>query len=294
MSKGVKWMSYVFLLPATLYMLLFVGYPIVSNFLLSFQDLNVMTFAQETTPWVGLGTYEKLLSDPTLLVAITNTFLFTIVSITIQFVLGFALALFFNRSFPGAKNFRGLLVIAWMLPVTITAITFKYMLSPADGIINYFLHSLRLTDQPIGWLIDPKLALGSIIAANVWIGTPFNMILLATALSTVPPQLYESAKVDGASAWTTFRVITLPYLRSAILSVLVLGFIYTFRVFELIYMMTNGGPVNSTEVLSTVSYRLSFGEFNFSAGAAAANILFAVLFVVSLMYLNLIKKEETL
>lgn len=292
MLKSKTGTAYLFLLPATIFMLLLVGYPILSNFILSFQDLNVMTFTQAEPPWVGFSTYANLLADPILPVAMLNTFLFTIVSIVIQFCLGFALALLFSRPFPGAQTIRGLLVIAWMLPVTITAIIFKYMLSPSDGIINYALSSVGLIDHPIGWLISPSTALGGVILANVWIGTPFNMILLATALSTVPKQLFESAKVDGASPFLTFRVITLPYIKSAILSVLVLGFIYTFRVFELIYMMTNGGPVNSTEVLSTVAYRLSFGEYNFSAGAATANLLFIIMFAVSLIYLRLIQKEE--
>ncbi|HBF38160.1 MAG TPA: ABC transporter permease, partial [Firmicutes bacterium] len=152
----------------------------------------------------------------------------------------------------------------------------------------------HLLHQPIEWLLQPGTALWALIITNIWIGIPFNMILLITGLSTIPQDVYESAGIDGANKWQQFVYITVPLLKPAIQSVLILGFIYTFKVFDLVYVMTKGGPVNATEVLSTFSYRLSFTEFSFSKGAAVANILFAVLFVVSLGYLRLMKEEETM
>jgi len=292
MSQRQNLPGYLFSLPAVAFMLVFVAYPIVSNFILSFQNVNVMTFADAQHPWVGWDTYAAILEDPLTWTALSNTTVFTVACIVAQFLAGFALALVLQRTFPGAQVIRGLLVVTWMLPMTITALIFKFMLSPGDGIIDYLLVSLGILSKPVGWLINVDTALWGVVFTNIWVGIPFNMIILSTALSTVPPQLYESAKVDGASALRTFFSITVPYLRPAILSVLVLGVIYTFKVFELVFVMTNGGPVNATEVLSTVSYKHSFVEYNFSAGAATANLLFVILCAVSLLYLQQVRKEE--
>jgi multiple sugar transport system permease protein len=286
--------GYLFSLPAIAFMVVFVGYPIVSNFILSFQNVNVMTFSQPDHPWVGWETYKNLFEDPLTWTALSNTTVFTVACIVVQFTLGFLLALLFQKKFFGSPTIRGLLVITWMLPITITALVFKFMLSPGDGVFDYILMQWGILAKPVGWLINPNTALLGVIVTNIWVGIPFNMIILSTALSTVPQQLYESARVDGASGLQAFTAVTLPYLKGAILSVLVLGLIYTFKVFELIFVMTNGGPVNSTEVLSTVSYQHSFVEYNFSAGAATANVLFVILFAISLVYLNQVRKEEVL
>ena len=132
----------------------------------------------------------------------------------------------------------------------------------------------------------------SIIVANIWIGIPFDMMLLLTGLTTVSPELYESAKLDGASKLQMLFKITIPVIRPAIMSVLTLGFVYTFKVFDLAWVMTKGGPVNSTELASTYAYRLSFEEFEFSKGAVAANVLLIILLIVGLFYVKLINKDE--
>jgi multiple sugar transport system permease protein len=132
----------------------------------------------------------------------------------------------------------------------------------------------------------------SLIVANTWIGIPFNMILISTGLTTIPPELLEAASIDGANKRQSFFHITLPMLKPVIESVLILGFIYTFKVFDLVFVMTNGGPVNSTHLLSTYSYKLSFTLFKYSQGAATANILFLILFVVSIMYLKFVYDDK--
>ena len=132
----------------------------------------------------------------------------------------------------------------------------------------------------------------AIIIANIWIGIPFNMMLLITGLTTIPEEIYESANLDGASKIQTLFSITIPMIKPAIMSVLTLGFVYTFKVFDLVWVMTKGGPVNSTELVSTYAYRLSFEEFQFSKGAAAANVLFLILLVVGCFYIKLINDEE--
>ncbi|EMS69462.1 carbohydrate ABC transporter permease [Ruminiclostridium cellobioparum] len=291
---GNESVGYFFVLPALLFMLAFIGYPIINNIILGFQNVDVMTFNNEVKEFVGIQNYIELFRDDILRAAIPNTLIFTVGSIIFQFVVGFALALFFNQNFTFSKPVRGLLMVAWMIPVTVTALMFKFMFGANGGIINEFLMNLHIISKPVEWLVYSGTAMWAIIIANIWIGIPFNMILITTGLSTIPGDIYESANIDGASRFEKFFFITLPMLKESIQAVLVLGFIYTFKVFDLVYVMTQGGPVNATEMLSTYSYKLSFTEFNFSKGASVANILFLILFVVSLFYLRLVREEEVM
>ncbi|MDQ6421452.1 sugar ABC transporter permease [Paenibacillus sp. LHD-117] len=289
-----NYMGHFFVFPALIYMLVFIGYPIINNFILSFQDVNVMTLANDSKQFVGLANYMELFKekDSVLLLSLRNSLIYTVASITFQFVIGFSLALLFVKKFKLAQTLRGLVMISWLIPVTITALLFKFMFSVNGGIINEILLFFHFIDKPIEWLLQPASAMWSLIIANSWIGIPFNMILLTTGLSTIPNDVYESANIDGANRSQKFFHITIPLLKPAIASVLILGFIFTFKVFDLVYVMTQGGPVNATEMLSTFSYKLSFTEFNFSKGAAVANVLFVILFIISLGYLKLIKEEE--
>ena len=284
--------GYLYVAPAFIYMLFFVGYPIVSNLILSLQDVTVTTLTAEKKPWIGFQNYVELFQDDVLKSSIINTLIFTLACLGIQFIIGMLLALFFNKKFSFAKPIRGILMMPWMIPITITALMFKFIFSSNVGILNQALQTLHMIDKPIDWLTQPHTAMFALIVANIWIGIPFNMILISTGLSTISEDLYESASIDGANRIQKFFKITLPLLRPAIESVLILGFIYTFKVFDLVYVMTNGGPVNSTHMLSTYSYKLSFEMFKYSKGAAVANILFVILLCVSLLYLKCVYSDE--
>jgi multiple sugar transport system permease protein len=284
--------GFLYVLPAMIYMMIFVGYPIISNFILSFQNVTVKTLNDAVKPFVMFDNYVKLFQDSVLQKSVVNTLLFTVMSLVFQFVFGFALALFFNKKFSISKPIRGLLMIPWMIPMTITALMFKFMFSSNVGIINQALQTLHLIASPIDWLISPNSAMFALIFTNIWVGIPFNMILLSSGLTLIPTELYESASIDGAGKVQTFLKITLPLIKPTIQSVLILGFIYTFKVFDLVYVMTNGGPVNSTHLLSTYSYKLSFSLFKYSQGATVANILFIILFFVSLIYLKFVYHDE--
>ena len=282
----------LFALPAFVYMLIIVGYPIISNIVLSVQDVTVKNLARGTKNFVGLDNYIALFGDEVFRLTISNTLKFTVYSLLFQFVIGFALAVFFNKNFSFAKPIRGLLMIPWMIPMTVTALIFKFIFSTDVGIINYLLRSLGIISENIEWLTNPNIAMGCVIFANIWIGIPFNTILLSTGLTTIPQELYESAAMDGANGFQRFIKITLPLLRSTIESVLVLGFIYTFKCYDLIYVMTSGGPVNSTHLMSTYSYKLSFEMFDYSMGSAAANVLLVILMVVGMVYLKITMEGE--
>jgi multiple sugar transport system permease protein len=294
MSLKDRRIGYLFILPAFAYMLLVIGYPLIYNFILSFQDVSLTNLATGDSRFIGWENYYALLKDPVFWISLKNTFVYTIGSIFFQFIIGFLLALFFNQKFRLAPFLRGVLMMSWLIPLTITALLFKFMMGSETGIINYVLLAFGIIQQPMEWLTNPQMALWAVIIANIWVGIPFNMILLSAGLSSLPEEVYESASLDGANAFQKFFYITVPLLRPVILVVMILGFIYTFKVFDLVYVMTGGGPINSTEVLSTYAYSLSFNQFHFSLGAAAANILFIILFVISLIYLRMIQKDEVM
>ena len=287
-----KMTFYAFVLPGAIYMTVMIILPILSNVIMSFQDVNLMNFASGDTHFVGLAMYKDIFQDKVMWTAIWNTLWFTLWCLIFQFPIGFAMAMFFSKDFKGSRFLRGINVIAWMIPMVAVSGIFKYMFNSDIGIINRILMDLHLVKAPVEWLAHGNTAMASIIVANVWKGVPFNMILLATALTTVPADVYESASIDGASRIQRFFYITVPLLKPAIISVLTLGFIYTFKVFDLVYVMTGGGPGSSTEMLSTLAYRYSFNEYNFSQGAAVANVLFVLLMLVGMVYIRIVTKED--
>jgi len=281
-----------FILPALLFMIFFIAYPIISNIILSMQDVTVMTLIMPNKPFIGFDNYFRLFNDPVLRLSIFNTLIFTIGSLIFQFIIGLLLALLFNVDFSGAKQLRGLLMVPWMIPITITALIFKFMFTSNVGIINQILIFLKIINNPIDWLTSSKTAMSALIMTNIWIGIPFNMILLSVGLTIIPKELYESSSIDGANKLQSFFYITMPLLKPTIESVLILGFIYTFKVFDLVFVMTGGGPVNTTHLLSTYSYKLSFTLFKYSEGAATANILFVILLIASLLYLKVTNTDK--
>lgn len=290
-------MGIAFTLPALIYMLVFIGYPMIQNIILSFKNVDVYTFAKkENQAFVGLQNYKELFTgaDSILVKSIINTLIFTVGSIFFQFIIGFGLALLFNHKFPGCTFFRGVTMISWLLPVTVAGLLFKFMFALSGGIINQFLMNLHILKQPIEWLLQGDTAMVAIIIANIWIGIPFNMMLILTGLTTISNDIYESAKIDGSSRLNTLIHITIPMIKPAIMSVLTLGFVYTFKVFDLVWVMTKGGPVNATELVSTYAYRLSFEQFQFSKGAAAANVLFIILLCVGCLYIKAIDDDEVM
>jgi len=284
--------NYLFVVPALIFISLTMIYPILSNLRMSIYDVNVGTFLSNTAPFVGLDNYVKVIGDPAFQKAFILSLIFTVGSLIFQFMIGFALALLFNRPFPGNGLLRALMLLGWMLPTVVSGSIFRWMFDGGNGIINYALQSLGVMEDPRFWLIEPQTALLGTIIANIWVGVPFNMILLLPGLQSISHTLYEAASIDGATGRQSFRYITLPLMRPVALSVLLLGFIYTFKVFDLVYVMTRGGPVDATTVLPIYVYQLSFSFFRFGDGAAAAVLLLLPLSIVAVGYLWLSQREE--
>jgi multiple sugar transport system permease protein len=290
--RGRLLADWAFLLPALVFVAVTMLYPVASNLRMSLFAVDVMTFLRGGAPFVGLGNYQTLLADPGFRHALGLSLLFTGGSLVFQFFIGFALALFFNRPFPGNGLLRALLLLAWLLPTVVSGSLFRWMLDGDFGVLNWALVSLGLLDDGRYWLIEPGTALAGTILANVWVGIPFNMALLLAGLQSIPTTLYEAAAVDGAAGWQRFTSITLPLMRPVALGVLLLGLIYTFKVFDLIYVMTGGGPVDATTVLPIYTYKLTFSFFRFGEGAAAATLLLVGLVGVAVLYLWAARRED--
>lgn len=289
---GQDVLNYLFVLPAVLYILVTMVYPIFYNVRMSFQDVTISTFLSDNATWAGLDNYRTLIDDSAFWYSLRLSVYFTLFSLIGQLTIGFALALFFSKPFPGNGILRAFLLVGWMLPTVITGGLFRFILDGDFGVLNYALQELNLLDRPQFWLVDPDTALAGTILANIWVGIPFNMVLLLSGLQGINRDLYEAASVDGANAVQRFRSITLPLMMPVALSVVLLGLIYTFKVFDLIYVMTAGGPVNATTVLPIKAYQQTFQFFNFSTGAATNSVILLLLLVVAGFYLWWTRREE--
>jgi multiple sugar transport system permease protein len=282
---------YLYVVPALLFLLAVELYPIAYNVRNSLVGLDIGTYLSGDAPWVGLENYRRVVEDPAFQHAAGVSLIFTVACIALQFSIGLALALFFVKPFPGSAPLRALLVLGWLLPGVVTGNLFRWMFDGDSGVVMWLISAVGLGNH--AWLVDPQAALWAAVATNVWVGIPFNMLLLLPALQAIPQGLYEAAEVDGASAWQRFRHITLPLLRPAALSVVLLGVIYTFKVFDLIYVLTGGGPVDATTVLPIYIFDLSLEFFRFGEGAAASTLLLLAMLVVAAGYLWLARREES-
>lgn len=284
--------NYLFVAPAGLFLLVMMVFPVLFNVQMSFRDVQAVNLLSGAAPWVGFAHYTELFADPGFWETVRQSGVFTLGSIVFQLAIGLALALFYSQRFPGATAMRALYLIAWTIPIVVSGAVWRWLLDGRFGVVNWVLGRVGMGEGSTNWLSEPELALAAVIGVNIWLGIPFNLILLLAGLQAIPGTLYEAANVDGAGPFQRFRHITLPLLRPALLAVLILGLIYTFKVFDLIWIMTGGGPIGATEVLPTLAYKLVFQQFQFGSGAAVLNLQVLVLFVLAVAYLRAQRREE--
>lgn len=273
-----------FLLPLLLYITIFYGYPLFYSIQISLEKYDLGAEITGVASYIGLDNYIVDFHDPTFPKAALNTLLFTILSIVPQFLIGLGLAVFFYRRFPLSRLLRSLFLLPWLLPLVVSSTIWKWLFNETNGVIDQVLSGAHVIPAHFSWLTSPGWAMGALIVANIWLGIPFNMVILYSGLQNIDKELYEAARVDGANRWQQFRSITLPLLQPVIGIVLILGSIYTLKVFDLIYVMTQGGPANTTQTFATWSYNLSFAQQEFGQGAAQANMILVISLVLALLY----------
>jgi multiple sugar transport system permease protein len=282
LHRAVRW---AFLVPAGAYVLFAFAIPIVYNLVLSFEQTSLATISHLTAPFAGLSNYTSTLENPIADSAIVRTFSFTVLSLLFQFLIGFSLALLFNLRFPLRRFARSLILIPWLLPLLVTGTIFKFLFQLQAGAVNQILLDLHLVGQPVGWEVSPSWAYVSVLITNVWIGVPFFTVLLYSALQDVPSDLLEAARIDGAGPWQRLTHVTLPIIRPVIEVTFVLGFVFTVKVFDVVIGLTNGGPANSTQLIATWAYNLSFQQFDYGAGAALNTVLLLIALVAAPLYI---------
>lgn len=290
--NGHRWAALAFIAPLIVYLAVFYAYPLYRNLDLSLHDYTPRAFVQGDAEFVGLANTVDVLTSDTFGPALWNTAVFTLVSITAQFAIGLALAVFFRTHFPLSVPLRAAFLVPWLLPMIVSASTWSWMLNSDNGIVNSVLGAFGVGQ--INWLTSPEWALTSVIIANIWLGIPFNLVILYAGLQNIPDELYEAAGLDGANAWQRFRYIILPMLRPVSAITLLLGLVYTLKVVDVIWIMTLGGPGSSSTTLAIWSYRRAFGtgQPDFSQAATVGNILIVMALVFGFVYLYLQRREE--
>src|SRR5438270_3010808 len=269
----------LFMLPAAVLLLIFLTYPLGLGTWLGFTDTKVGRAGQ----WVGLENYQFLGGDSVTRLALFNTLFYTVVASVIKFALGLWLAMLLNRHIPFKSFFRAIVLLPYIVPTALSAIAFWWIYDAQFSIVSWALVKMGLITTYIDFLGDPWMARFSTIAANIWRGVPFVAICLLAGLQTISPSLYEAAALDGASPWQRFRFVTLPLLTPIIAVVMTFSVLFTFTDFQLIYVLTRGGPLNSTHLMATLSFQRAIPGGSLGEGAAVATamvpfLLAAILF----------------
>lgn len=260
---------------------LIVLWPLLRGVWLAFSDVQFLTLSSE---WVGLENFRQVLSDPDFWDALWLTTVITLVSVSLQLVLGVGAALLLNQQFYGRSLVRGLTIFPYLVPIVVATMVWKWMLNDTYGIVNHFLVSVGIVDKPILWLSSTKWALPSVILVSVWRLFPFIVLAVLGRLQNIPQQLYDAAKTDGASQFAMFKDVTLPQLRSVLVVTLFLRLIWDFNDFNLIALLTGGGPAGSTTTLPILIHRQALVDHQLGQAAATADVALVALTFFFMLY----------
>jgi len=290
--RPTQWAAFAFLAPLIAYLLIFYAYPLYRNIELSLHDYTARAFVLGNAEFVGLANYADIIGSDGFLLALRNTAIFTFVSIAAQYAIGLGLAVFFRNHFRLSGLLRALFLVPWLLPLIVSGSTWSWLLNSDHGIVNSVLESFGIGQ--INWLTSPDWALTSVVIANIWLGVPFNLVILYSGLKNIPDNLYEAAAIDGANAWQQFWRVTVPLLRPVSAITLLLGLIYTLKVVDVVWIMTTGGPGDASTTLAVWSYREAFGtgQPDFSPAATIGNLLIVIALAFGGLYLYLQRKQE--
>lgn len=283
-----EWTAYLFLLPGVLIFSVFTVFALGFTFYLSFHEWQIVSVDK---PYVGLQNYKDMIHDERFRHAVINTFYFSGAVVPLQMLFGLAIALLLNMGLRGRVFMRTLYYLPCVTPFVVSAIVWKWFYNGDFGIFNFYLLKAGLIDAPVSFLSDQNLAMPSVIAMTVWGGIGFTMVVYLAGLQTIPEDLYEAAKVDGAGPWSRLWHITIPMLRPTTLFLAVIGIIFAFQQFTQVFIMTNGGPVDKTTTMLYYIYQSAFQFFEMGYASALAFTLFLLLLVFSVLQLRLYRQQ---
>lgn len=275
--------------PTLLLVVALIAYPAVFNVWLSLHQRDL--FAPSGT-FVGLDNFRYLLGHREFWLSLENGIVFSVGSVALQTILGVGLALLLNRRFAGRNLFRGILLFPYLVPSVVAILVLRWMLNDLYGIVNTWLVDFGVVREPIAWLGTPRLAMLSLIGINAWMFYPFVMICVLARLQTIPPDLYEAARVDGASSVHRFWHVTLPQIAGTLVIVLLVRTLWMFNKFDTVWLTTQGGPFGQTQTLPVLAYLRAFGLYELGRGAAVGILLCLILFAVFLLYQRLLLKVQ--
>ena len=282
-------LGYALVIPLLLVMLGLLAYPVVSALLISFQDKML----GKPGRFIGLDNYTELLfGDRRFRMVVRNSVAFTFLSVLGKLIIGLGMAVMLNQRITMRTMFRGWLLLPWVAPTFVTALTWRWMFDGTSGVFNFILTKLGVIDVPIAWLGNASTALLAVTATNIWHGFPFFGVSLLAALQAIPSELYEAAEVDGASAWQKFRYITIPGIKNVLIITTMLSTIWTFNDFQIVYIMTGGGPAFATHIFATYAYTVGFSGSRLGYAIAVSTFLTPFLIVMILALSPLILREE--
>jgi multiple sugar transport system permease protein len=284
-----RWLAFLLLVPTVVLLGLFIAYPFVRGILLSVTNSRVGVAGD----FVGFANYYKIWNDSIFRTAVYNTFLYTAVTSVFKLGLGLWLALLLNRNFRGKAFTRAFILLPFIIPTVLSTFAWRWMFDPTFSVINWSLYHLGVIGGRINWLGDPDLAMISIIIVNIWRGVPFFAISLLAGLQTISPELNEAAAIDGAKPWQRFWHITWPLLLPVTMVVVLFSVIQTLADFQIVYVMTGGGPANATHLFATYAYQIGVGTGLLSEGAAISLAMFPVLLLIVIIQLLYIRRVET-
>lgn len=281
---------YFLLVPALLFTIFVLVYPLFQNLINSFQDISL---AYGTKGWIGFANYFHILNDNLFWLAFKNTALYAIVGTVCSLLVGLGIALLLNIRIGRINNiFKFIYTIPWVISPVVAGFAWKWLLNDNFGIVNYWLAQLGIIKEGITWLGSADTALICVIVARIWQFFPFAMVIFVAGLQTIPQEQYEAADVDGASSIKKFIHITLPNLQSVIGVLLLLGIIWSFNDFNMVFVMTRGGPIYSSMVLPVLVREFSFMHFDLGKGSALSILIFSLLISLSFIYLKVLSKKE--
>jgi multiple sugar transport system permease protein len=281
-------LGFLFVAPAELILLIFLAYPFFLGLWLGLTD----TLVGREGHYIGFANYISLLHDSSFWLAVFNTFVYTVVAVFLKAVLGVGLAVVLNRDFKAKGLIRAIVLLPWIIPTALSAICFWWLYDSTFSGISWTLKRFGFIDHFIDFLGDPWNARFSLIAANVWRGVPFFTIGLLAGLQTINPDLYEAADIDGASSWKKFWKITLPLLTPLLTVVTIFSTIWTFADFQLVWIITKGGPAGATHIFGTLSFQRAMQGGHFGEGAAISNFMLPILVVCVFIAFLFLRKED--
>lgn len=290
MEKKRKREPWLFLLPVLVVLLLLFGYPLINSIVMAFQNYKLT--APNDIYFNGFENFKKLFGDPDGLMILKNSIIYVVISVAGQFLLGLTLALALKKQFKGRGLYQSIVFLPWAFSSFVVGLIFRWSFNGEYGVVNNLLMKLGIIDNNIAWLGTPGYSLAVVIIAMIWMGIPFFAIMILAALQSIPADVYEAADVDGCGTVRQFFQITLPYIKPTLITTVLLRTIWIFNSLDLVVIITDGGPANSSQTLPAYMYSKAFGSYDFGFAAALGVMLMIILGLYALIFLKVTKYDK--